>query len=239
MNGFGDAMAPTDPDLQAALDRFQIELTPPTVELLERYCQAIWTWNERLNLTRHTTYEKFVTRDLVDSRAIASALDAGETILDIGTGAGVPGLILAALRPDLNVSVCDSVGKKVRAVEAVVAQLGLPVAVHHDRVERLLGQNAFDTLVARAVAPLPKLLTWLAPHWHKFTRLLVIKNRNCQQECDQARQLGLLDAAQLRTIAEYDTPGTGASNVVLQIRGKRGQDSFAGTARRVLRTKEY
>jgi 16S rRNA G527 N7-methylase RsmG len=68
---------------------------------LDNYRRQLWAWNERLNLTRHTTLEKFVSRDVVDSHQLSNLLQRGERVLDVGTGGGVPGVVLAILRPDL------------------------------------------------------------------------------------------------------------------------------------------
>ena len=122
-------------------------------------------WNEKMNLTRHTTIEKFVTRDVVDSLQLAQLLEQGERVLDVGTGGGVPGVILAIARPDLKVSLCESTQKKARAVEEMVAELGLPVTVYACRAEDVLEMSTFDMLVARALAPMAKVLTWLKPYW--------------------------------------------------------------------------
>ncbi len=186
--------------------------------MLDRYCRALWSWNERLNLTRHTTYEKFVARDVVDCLAIERLLDAGERVLDVGTGGGVPGVVLAIVRPDLEVELCDSVAKKAKAAAAIVSELGLSVAVHHAPVQELLGREHFHTLVVRAVAPLVKLLGWLAPHWQSFDRLLVIKGPAWLEERTLAREAGLLKRLQLRKVASYPLPGTESESVVLSIR---------------------
>ena len=79
--------------------------------------QLLWEWNEKINLTRHTDYEKFVGRDLVDSLAFAEFLEQGEKVLDVGSGGGVPGVVLAIVRPDLKISLSDSVGKKAKVLE--------------------------------------------------------------------------------------------------------------------------
>ena len=114
-----------------------------------------------MNLTRHTTLEKFVGRDVVDSYELSQLLEHGERVLDVGTGGGVPGVVLAILRPDLSVSLCESTQKKARAVEAMVGELGLHVPVFPNRAEEVLEITTFDTLVARGLAPLTKVLTWL------------------------------------------------------------------------------
>ncbi len=208
----------TLPDtLSAALARHSIELPSPQVELLDRYVRLLWQWNERLNLTRHTDYEKFVARDVVDSLVFAQFLEPGETVLDVGTGGGVPGVVLAIVREDLRLELCESVGKKARAVADIVAGLALPLAVHHARAENLLGARRYDTLIVRAVARLRKLLEWFAPHWGQFGRLLIIKGPGWVEERGEARHLGLLHGLALRKLTSYPLPGTQSSSVLLQV----------------------
>jgi 16S rRNA (guanine527-N7)-methyltransferase len=204
--------------LAAALARHCIELDEDQIALLDRYVTALWAWNKKLNLTRHTEYEKFVSRDVVDSQWLERFLDSAERVLDVGTGGGVPGVILAILRPDLEVSLCESVAKKARAVEDIVQQLGLPIAVHHGRAEELVQEHEYDTLVMRAVAPLDKLLTWFKPHWGAFQRLLIIKGPAWVEERAAAQEKKLLRAVRLNVLATYPLPGTESESVVLEVR---------------------
>jgi 16S rRNA (guanine527-N7)-methyltransferase len=179
----------------------------------------LWDWNAKINLTRHTDYEKFVGRDLVDSLAFAEFLAPGEKVLDVGTGGGVPGIVLAIVRPDLNVALVDSVGKKIKVVADIVERLGLKVPVHHARAEELLAakSNRFDTLVVRAVAPLQKVLEWFQPHWGAFGRLLVLKGPAWVEERGEARHFGLFKKLALRKLKSYPLPGTESESVLLQI----------------------
>ena len=206
-----------DESLAAALAAEGIALEAPQVELLDRYRQLLWDWNERMNLTRHTTVEKFVTRDVVDSLRLGELLERGARVLDVGTGGGVPGVMLAILRPDLSVSLSESTGKKARAVEAIVAELGLAIPVYACRAEDVLELSTFDVLVARAVASLRKVLSWLAPHWDAFDHLLIIKGPAWVDERAEARHHGLLKGLELRKAATYQTPRTGAVSVILKI----------------------
>lgn len=204
-------------DLATALREAKIELTDAQVELLDRYRELLWKWNEQLNLTRHTTLEKFVTRDVVDSWELAKLLGKRERVLDIGTGGGVPGLVLAICRPDLRMSVCESMLKKAKVVEAIVVELSLSVSVYACRAEEVLELQTFDTLTARAVSALAKILRWLEPHWNAFDRLLLIKGRKWVEERGEARHLGLLKKLELRKAATYLTPRTDAESVILSI----------------------
>jgi 16S rRNA (guanine527-N7)-methyltransferase len=206
--------------LRAALARHKIELSDDAIEALDRYCHALWDWNTKLNLTRHTDYEKFVTRDVVDSLALEPFLDSGASVLDVGTGGGVPGAVLAIVRPDLEVALCDSVAKKAKAVEAIVKEAGIEVQVHHAPAQELVEREEFDVLIARAVAPLSKLLRWFEPHWDKFERLLVIKGPAWLEERAEAREAGLLRKIDLRKLAAYPLAGTHSESVVLSLRPK-------------------
>jgi 16S rRNA (guanine527-N7)-methyltransferase len=208
---------PPDDNLAAAMTRHQIELPAAQVALLERYCLLVWEWNAKINLTRHTTFEKFVARDLIDSLAFAQFLGPKEKVLDVGTGGGVPGVGLALVRDDLQISLSDSVGKKARVVSDIVGQLGLPVPVLHARAEDILKQQHFNTLVIRAVARLKKLLEWFRPHWNAFDRLLVLKGPSWVDERGEARHYGLMHDLALRKLISYPLPDTESESVLLQI----------------------
>jgi 16S rRNA (guanine527-N7)-methyltransferase len=208
---------PADDSLPVALARHGLELPPSQVEQLDKYSHLLWDWNTKLNLTRHTDYEKFVGRDLVDTLQLAAHLRQEEEVLDVGTGGGVPGVVLAIIRPDLKVSLCDSVSKKARAVEAIVKELGLEVPVFPFRAEELLEDARYDALVIRAVGPLWKLLLGFKPHWHSFRRMLVIKGPKWPAELTEVRRRGLMHSLQLKTAAEYPLPGAEGKSVVLKI----------------------
>ena len=211
-------MNPSDENnLVTALNRHNIELPAEKTARLDQYCQLLWEWNSKINLTRHTDFEKFVARDLVDSLAFGRFLGPGETVLDVGTGGGVPGVVLAILRDDLQISLCESVGKKARTVADIVEKLGLSVPVLHARAEDILVNQRFNTLVIRAVARLKKLLEWFKPHWTSFDRLLVLKGPSWIDERGEARHFGLMHGLALRKLDSYPLPGTESESVLLQI----------------------
>jgi 16S rRNA (guanine527-N7)-methyltransferase len=208
---------PPDDTLAAALGRHNIELPEPQIALLERYCSIVWEWNEKINLTRHTDYEKFVGRDLVDSLAFAEFLEQGEKVLDVGSGGGVPGVVLAIVRPDLKVTLSDSIGKKAKVLEDIVQRLSLKTPVFHGPAQEALQKFHFDTLTVRAVAPLKKLLDWFKTHWNAFDRLLVLKGPAWVEERGEARHFGLMKNLALRKLKSYPLPGTESESVLLSI----------------------
>jgi len=204
-------------ELLEALAAHQIEMPPETAAQLATYCQALWEWNGKMNLTRHTDYAKFVGRDLRDVLELSALIKEGEEVLDVGSGGGVPGVVLSILRPDLVISLSESTGKKASALQDIVAQVNLPVSVFAARAEDLCDDFRFTATTARAVGPLYKLLTWFQPHWVSLGRLLAIKGPKWVDERKEARHRGLMHGLQLRKVASYEMPDTGAESVILKI----------------------
>lgn len=209
-----------DETLAAALARYELTLPDPQRVLMERYCQRLWDWNAKLNLTRHTDYDAFVSRDLVDSLELSRLLDPDQRVLDVGTGGGVPGVLLAILRPDLQLALCESVGKKAHAVEDIVRHLGLSLPMHRERAEHVVERTRYDVLVARAVGPLWKICKWFEPHWQAFGCLLAVKGPRWVEERGEARHRGYLRTVELRKVASYPMPGTGSESVILRLRAR-------------------
>lgn len=203
--------------LAEAVQRCGLSLPAEQIARLDEYCRLLWQWNERLNLTRHTDYDRFASRDVVDSWQLAQLIEPGKKVLDVGTGGGVPGVLVAILRPDLQVSLCESVGKKARAVEDIVKQMKLKIAVHAVRAEQVLMRQKFGAVIVRAVGPLTKILDWFAPYWGSIGQLLAIKGPSWTAERGEARHRGQMQQLELRIAATYPMPGTESESVILKI----------------------
>lgn len=194
---------PIEPEFAEALQSHSMEIDEQIALRLQDYAQALWKWNEQLNLTRHTTWELFVGRDLRDCLQLAPLLEEGEEVLDLGSGNGIPGIPLAILRPDLEVALVESVAKRAKALSEIVDELGLPVPVYGARAEDLLDDFRFSTVVSRAVGSIAKICRWMEPHWANIDRLLLIKGPKWVEERGEARHLGMLSNLQLRRVASY------------------------------------
>ncbi|HLQ07415.1 MAG TPA: 16S rRNA (guanine(527)-N(7))-methyltransferase RsmG [Steroidobacteraceae bacterium] len=134
-------------------------------------------WNRTYNLTAISTPAEMLTHHLLDSLAIQSDLQ-GTRIADVGTGAGFPGLPLALCNPARHFTLIDSNGKKIRFVSHAAHALGLAnVTAVHARAESLKPEAPFDTVVARALAPLPQMLAQVAPLCGPLSRVLAMKGR--------------------------------------------------------------
>jgi 16S rRNA (guanine527-N7)-methyltransferase len=134
-------------------------------------------WNKAFNLTAITDPERILTHHLLDSLAAQADL-AGDTVADVGTGAGFPGLPLAVVNPARRFTLIDSVDKKLRFVDHAARELGLTnVETRHARVEQLRPGAPFGTVIARAFAPLPRMAGWIAPLCSPATRVVAMKGR--------------------------------------------------------------
>lgn len=193
--------------LRATLVKYGIEISESQTELMERFIELQWDWNTKINLTRHTTYEKFVTRDLIDTLAFSEFLAPDEKVLDVGSGSGVPGILLAILRPDVSVSLAECVGKKAKVLADIIQELQLSVPVYCGLGQDILGNWQFHTLTFRAVASMKKLLEWFRPCWAHFDRMLLVKGPKWVNERGEARHYSLFKGLALRKLKEYSIPG--------------------------------
>jgi len=141
-------------------------------------------WNRTFNLTAIKTEDEMLTHHLLDSLAIHADL-VGERIADVGTGAGFPGLPLALVQPERRFTLIDSNGKKIRFVSHAARTLGLAnVEPLQARAEELAPDAPFDTVLARACAPLPELVNMIAGLTGPATRVLAMKGKRPDQEID-------------------------------------------------------
>ena len=157
--------------LQAA----RLALPDDAQEKLLAYVELLAQWNRAYNLTAVRDPAEMVSRHLLDSLAVLPFVH-GETLVDLGSGAGLPGIPLAIARPEIAVTLIESNGKKARFLREAVRALPLPnVTVQQDRVQEIAG--SFETVTARAFASLADMLAWgghlLAPQG----RWLAMKGR--------------------------------------------------------------
>jgi len=161
-----------------------VALTEHDAARLRQLLEELAHWNRQFNLTAITDFEGMVTHHVLDSLAIHRHLH-GAAIADVGTGAGFPGLPLALVNPEGRFTLIDSNGKKIRFVSHAVRTLGLMnVEPLQARVETLRPERPFDTVVARAFAPLPQLLETVGPLCGSETRVLAMKGKWPQGELD-------------------------------------------------------
>ncbi len=195
---------PTDA-LDAGLEKLGLAGDADLRRRLLDYVQLLAQWNQRFNLTAIRDPEAMVTGHLLDSLVVLPWLH-GERLADVGSGAGLPGLVLAMARPELAVTLIDSNGKKARFLRAACRELGLPgVTVWQGRVEDYPDRAAFDTVICRAFAPLPRLLKLCAPLVADTGHLLALKGPGVDEEIGSAP--AGWDAGWVYRTEELEVPG--------------------------------
>jgi 16S rRNA (guanine527-N7)-methyltransferase len=155
---------------------------------LERYRALLADWNERLNLVGPATLPVFWDRHAYDSWQLLALAPDAHRWADLGTGAGLPGVVLAVFlkdRPGVEIHLVDSLGKRCRFLAEVAAELALPAVVHNARAESL--KLSVDVVTARACAPLTKLFGYAAPYLSRGARGLFLKGEQAQAELEAAR----------------------------------------------------
>jgi 16S rRNA (guanine527-N7)-methyltransferase len=167
-------------------------------------------WNRSFNLTAITEREAMVTHHLLDSLSIHPDL-VGPEIADVGTGAGFPGLPLAVCNPHRRFTLIDGSAKKIRFVANTAERMGLTnVEAVHARSETFKSRAPLDTVIARALAPLPRLVEMVAPMCASGTRVLAMKGRRPDEEI-----AALPPPWKLLGARELTVPGLDAARCVL------------------------
>lgn len=170
--------------LQKGLAQMGIVLSQQAQEKLIDFLFFLSKWNKTYNLTSVTDIHQMVIYHLLDSLSIAPYVQ-GENIVDVGSGAGLPGIPLAIYYPERQFVLIDSVGKKTRFINQAARHLGLTnVQAVHTRAEEYPMPAAFDTMTARAVGSIDYLLP-IATHLLKPTgQMLVMKSDVSEKECE-------------------------------------------------------
>jgi 16S rRNA (guanine527-N7)-methyltransferase len=173
-------------------------------------------------------------RHLLNCAGLSELVQDGEVVLDLGSGAGLPGLVLALMRPDVQVVLVESLQRRAQFLSEAVESLGLRnTVVRRARAEELHGKVLVDVVTARAVAPVDRLAGWSLPLLHEGGRLLALKGEQAQAELDQARPaLARLGAVSSRVVeVGEDRLHTSARVVVVEAGRARGPASPSRKAR--------
>jgi 16S rRNA (guanine527-N7)-methyltransferase len=156
-------------------------------ERLRRYVELLR--GSPHNLLSARGLEEVETRHIPEALAFAGGLPSGPRLLDVGSGGGLPGLVIAMARPDLSVHLLEATRKKADFLSDAASDLGLALTVHHGRAEELARSDlagTFDIVTARAVAPLDRLIPWTAPFLREGGELHAIKGERWREELREA-----------------------------------------------------
>lgn len=196
-----------------------MEETTPTWSEDPEVASRLWDLISAVRASPHNLLsprglEELPHRHIPECLSLARRLPADEQrrrLLDVGSGGGFPGLVIAIARPDLDVTLLEATTKKARFLETTAASLGLPVAVLNDRAEELTSTLAggFDLVTARAVAPLPRLLGWTLPFLRRDGALYAVKGERWAEELEEARPALASFRAEVRSVPDHHRGAAG------------------------------
>jgi 16S rRNA (guanine527-N7)-methyltransferase len=190
--------------IRKALESLDQPLADGVAEKFGILLDELARWNRKVNLTAIRDRDEIITSHLLDS-LIAVPLIAGKSVLDIGTGPGFPGLPLAIMQPERHFTLLDSNNKKVMFVQHAAGLLGLNnVSVVKSRAEDYAPGHGFDTVIARALAALPRLVEIAGHHVREDGVFVALKGRYPTEELEQLKQLRL---PWRHVVTELNVPG--------------------------------
>ena len=195
------------------------------IPALVRYGDLLIETNKVMNLTAITDPEDVATLHFLDSAALLTLESfSGKSVVDVGTGAGFPGLPLRVLEPSIRLTLLDSLNKRIQFLETVCRELDLPdVACVHARAEEFAAEHreTFDLAVSRAVAALPVLCELCLPLVKPGGKFLAMKSVESDPELQEARSAIAQLGGAVEDVTDYTIPGTEVTHRVVRIRKER------------------
>lgn len=202
-------------EIKEVFDKMHIELPDGALELLNRYYEMLIDTNKVMNLTTITEYSEVVIKHFADSAAIGCITDMNGNIdlIDVGTGAGFPGIVLKIVYPQLSVVLLDSLNKRVNFLKNVITELGLTgISAIHGRAEDIARnkdyREKFDLCVSRAVANMSSLSEYCLPFVKVGGRFIPYKADGCDEEVKTASKVVNILGGKIRKIESYVIPDT-------------------------------
>ena len=184
-----------------------IELDVTKAKALKEYKELLVEWNEKMNLTAITEDYEVIVKHFVDCLECTHLITNEKKIIDVGTGAGFPGMVLAIYYPQIEFTLLDGLNKRLIFLEEVINKLGLKnVKIVHARAEEAARNEdffeSFDAVVSRAVANLPVLLEYTSPYVKVNGKCIVMKGDNAQEELELAKNA--MNILKLKNIKEKE-----------------------------------
>ena len=206
--------------LQQTLNEFDISLDAQAIDRLCRYQELLVEWNEKINLTALTAPEDVALKHFTDSLMLLRFVEVenGARVIDVGTGAGFPGLVLKIARPAIRLTLLDSLQKRLSFLQAVCEELALEgVAFVHSRAEdgsRTDLRDSFDIAVSRAVASMNVLCEYDMPYVIVGGSFVAMKGKDAAQELQEAQNAIMTLGGQLKEKHDFILGDAGERSII-------------------------
>lgn len=199
------------------------ELTREMLQQFENYTKLLLEWNEKINLTAITEEDDIILKHFVDSLTILEYVEQGKTLVDVGTGAGFPGVPLKIARKDVKVTLVDSLNKRIKFLDDVIAQIKLEdIQTLHFRAEEF-GQNkkyreSFNIATSRAVANLSTLVEYLLPLVKVGGICICMKGSEIKEELENSKKAIEILGGKIENQIEFVLPESDIKRNIIIIR---------------------
>ena len=208
------------------MNKLGYSLNEEQQEQFYKYIYLLLEWNEKINLTAITETNEIIIKHLVDSSTIKKYINEEDKIVDIGTGAGFPGIPLKILEPSAEITLVDSLNKRINFLNEVIEQTELNnIEAIHSRAEDF-GKNKnyrenYDIAVSRAVARLNVLVEYLMPTVKKEGLCICMKGPDAQEEINEAKNAIKMLGGKIEKIEEFNLSDTDIRRTIIIIKKEK------------------
>lgn len=206
--------------------KLEVNIDYEQAEKFYLYTNMLLEWNEKINLTAITDLDEIIQKHFIDSLTINKYIEENASIIDVGTGAGFPGIPVKIVRDDINVTLLDALNKRLNFLKEVIKQSKLTnIKTIHARAEEA-GKNknlreSFDIATSRAVAPLNVLVEYLLPLVKIGGKCICMKGSNAKEEIENSRKAISILGGKIAEIQELELPNSDMKRTIIVIKKEK------------------
>lgn len=213
------------------IKKINIEVNEKQIEEFYKYMIGIIEWNDKVNVTAITDEKLFIVKHFIDSMVVNQYLQGKESLIDIGTGGGFPGVPLKILNPEMKITLIDSVNKKLNVIRDLSDKIGFEkIEIIHTRAEDLANRTEYremyDIATTRAVSNLSTILEYMLPFIKVGGKAICMKGPNYKEELDEAKKAIEILGGQLEKVETFNIENEMERNIIIISKIKRTPRNF-------------
>ena len=208
--------------MKESLKELNIEISEKQLNQFYNYMNILIEWNKVMNLTNITEPEGIIQKHFVDSLTVLKSIKENDSIIDVGTGAGFPGIPIKIAFPETRITLLDSLNKRIKFLEEVINKLELKnIETIHGRAEEVAHnkkyREKYDIAIARAVAPLNVLSEYLLPFVKIGGYAICMKGTKGKEEAEEGKNAIKILGGEITNSREFNLPNTEMARVIIEI----------------------